>query len=95
MLRIFRLWHLVRRDLPLLWYALRHPQRPRWLLPAVLVMTWYALDPLNFAIPVLGLLDDFVLLPLVLHWLLRLLPPAIQVDYATGRKTRRLTSARA
>ena len=32
------LWRLGRRDLRLLWYALHHPQRPAWLLPATLLL---------------------------------------------------------
>ena len=74
MLRIFRLWRVGGRDLRFLWFALRHPERPLWLWPATLLLGWYALEPLNFMIPVLGLVDDLVLLPLVLHSLLKLLP---------------------
>lgn len=82
MLRLFRLWRLARQDLRLLWYALRHPGRPLWIWPAALVLVVYALDPLNLAIPALGFIDDFVLLPLVLHGMLKLLPLDIRVAYA-------------
>jgi uncharacterized membrane protein YkvA (DUF1232 family) len=81
MIRLFRLWRLAGRDLRLLWYALRHPGRPVWLWPAAFVLVAYALDPLNLAIPVLGLVDDFVLLPLALHWVLKLLPLDIRAGY--------------
>lgn len=67
MFRIFRLWKLSGRDLRILWTALRHPDRPAWLLPASLALGFFALDPVNFAIPVLGVVDDLVLLPLLLH----------------------------
>lgn len=67
MRRLFRLWRLGGRDLRVLWPALRHPNRPGWLLPASLALGFFALDPLNFAIPVLGVVDDFVLLPLLLR----------------------------
>jgi hypothetical protein len=36
MRRLFRLWRLGARDLRLLWMALRHPNRPRWLIPATI-----------------------------------------------------------
>jgi uncharacterized membrane protein YkvA (DUF1232 family) len=67
MRRLFRLWRLGSRDLAVLWAALRHPKRPHWLLPASLALAFFALEPFNFAIPLLGVVDDLVLLPLLLH----------------------------
>lgn len=78
MLRLFRLWRLSGRDLRLLWFALRHPGRPLWLLPAVALLGFYALEPLNFALPLLGIIDDLVLVPLLLHALVKFLPPAVR-----------------
>ncbi len=69
MRRLFRLWRMSRSDLSLVWRALRHPDRPIWLLPAVLALGFFALEPFNFAIPVLGVVDDLFLLPLLLHGL--------------------------
>ena len=69
------LWRVSRSDLRILWLALRSPSRPRWLLPATVILAVYALSPFSYAIPVLGLVDDFVLVPLALHWLVRMLPP--------------------
>jgi uncharacterized membrane protein YkvA (DUF1232 family) len=71
------LWRMSRTDLRLLWFALRHRDRPVWLLPVTLILGLYAIAPFNLAVPVLGVVDDMVLLPLVLHYLLRLLPPHI------------------
>jgi uncharacterized membrane protein YkvA (DUF1232 family) len=81
MIRLLRLWRLGRSDLPLLWFALRHRSRPVWLWPAVLLLGLYAVEPANFAIPVLGLIDDLVLLPLVLHVMLKLLPVEIRSGF--------------
>lgn len=69
MRRISRLWRVSRNDLRLVWLALRHPNRPRWLLPATLALGFFAAEPFNFAIPVLGVVDDLFLLPLLLHGL--------------------------
>jgi uncharacterized membrane protein YkvA (DUF1232 family) len=69
MRRLFRLWRLSGEDLRLLWIALRHPNRPRWLLPATIALAFLALEPLNFAIPFLGIVDDVFLLPLLLRLL--------------------------
>jgi uncharacterized membrane protein YkvA (DUF1232 family) len=49
--------------------ALRHPNRPTWLLPATLALGFFAFEPFNFAIPALGVVDDLFLLPLLLHGL--------------------------
>jgi uncharacterized membrane protein YkvA (DUF1232 family) len=81
MLRLFRLWRLGGRDFGLLWYALRHPRRPVWLLPVTALLGVYALEPANFAIPLLGVVDDLVLLPLLLHGMVQLLPADIRNDF--------------
>jgi uncharacterized membrane protein YkvA (DUF1232 family) len=86
MTRLFRLWRLSAQDLRLLWFALRHPHRPVWLWPAALVLALYALEPLNFAVPLLGVVDDLVVLPLVLHVLVKLLPLHIRVQSAVVRR---------
>jgi uncharacterized membrane protein YkvA (DUF1232 family) len=41
----------------------------------------YALEPANFAIPLLGVVDDLVLLPLLLHGVARLLPTPIRQGF--------------
>jgi uncharacterized membrane protein YkvA (DUF1232 family) len=80
MTRLFKLWRLGGRDLRILWHALRQPDRPRWLMPAALLLGFFALDPLNFAFPVLGVVDDFVLLPLLLRALVSAAMPAIRAN---------------
>ena len=72
MRRIIRLWRMSRNDLRLLWVALRHPDRPAWLLPATFALGFFALEPFNFAIPILGVVDDLFLLPLLLHGLAKI-----------------------
>jgi uncharacterized membrane protein YkvA (DUF1232 family) len=81
MIRLLRLWRMVGKDLRLLWFALAHPRRPLWLVPAVVLLGLYALDPINFALPVVGAVDDVVLVPMLLHLLLRLLPADIRSSY--------------
>ena len=72
MRRLFRLWRLSGQDLRILIAAARHPNRPRWLLPALLALAFFTLEPLNFAAPIVGIVDDLVLLPLLLRVLARL-----------------------
>lgn len=63
-----------------LWKLWKHPQTPRgvrWLAVAVLA---YAVSPIDLIpdfIPVLGLLDDLVLIPLGLALVMKLTPPAL------------------
>ena len=100
--RFSALWTLVRRDGRLLWYALRHPDAPRWLKPAALGLVLYAISPIDLIpdfIPVLGYLDDVVLVPLGVMLTIRMIPPDLMREYraaavATGqRPSSRLAAA--
>jgi uncharacterized membrane protein YkvA (DUF1232 family) len=91
--RIFALWRVVAgEDLRLLWFAIRHEDRPAWLLPALAGLTLFAVEPLNFAVPVLGAVDEVVLLPLILHSMVKMLPAHVTDGFArayAGRRRRR------
>lgn len=80
MRRLFIFWRRGGHDLKLLWRALKHPDRPRWLLPATVVLAFFALDPANLALPMLGAVDDLVLLPLALRALLSALPKHLRSE---------------
>lgn len=95
------LWsRAVKRDGVTLWFALRHPQTP-WLAKALAVLVVaYALSPIDLVpdfIPVLGYVDDLLLLPGLIWLAVRLVPPPVlaqcreQADAwfeARGRKPR-------
>jgi uncharacterized membrane protein YkvA (DUF1232 family) len=85
MIRLLRLWRLGAADLRVLWFALRHRHRPAWLWPAAIIIGLYAFEPLNFAVPALGLVDDLVLVPLVLHLLVKFLPLNIRLESGMRR----------
>jgi uncharacterized membrane protein YkvA (DUF1232 family) len=78
----FVLWRLSKKDLRLLWFALKHHDRPRWLMPVTAVLALYALSPFNLAIPLLGVVDDMVVVPLALHYLLKLLPSHVRQGFS-------------
>lgn len=78
MKRIALLWKLAKVDLHVLWSALRHPDRPVWLLPVTALLALYAMAPFNLAIPVIGLVDDGVIVPLALHMIVRWLPQPLR-----------------
>lgn len=88
MIRLLRLWRLVAGDLRLLWYALRHPRRPIWLWPIAVILGLYALDPVNFAVPLAGIVDDFVLIPLLVHLIVTLLPAEIKAGFVSASHLR-------
>ena len=85
MRRLFIFWRQGGRDLKLLWRALKHPDRPAWLLPAAILLAFFALDPLNLAMPALGVVDDLVLLPLALRALLSVLPQQLRASNHQSR----------
>jgi uncharacterized membrane protein YkvA (DUF1232 family) len=78
MKKIALLLKVVKNDLRVLWYALRHPDRPVWLMPAFALVALYAIDPFNFAVPFVGIVDDGVLVPMALHLMVRFLPTELQ-----------------
>jgi len=81
MRRIIALFALVREDLRILWTALRDPRRPRWLRPAVAALLLYLLSPVDLipdTIPLFGVVDDLLLIPLLTGWIVRRLPPELR-----------------
>lgn len=83
MKKLLRLgWRMSKADLRLLWFALRRDDRPGWLLPVTAGLGLYALAPFNLVVPVLGVVDDMVLVPLALHYVLKLLPFSITQGFA-------------
>lgn len=88
--KLAALYALVRRDAGILWYALRHPARPVWLRPAVGLLALYLVSPVDLipdVLPVIGLIDDLVLIPLLMTWLVRMLPDVLKRSYADAVRT--------
>ena len=81
--RLIVLSRVVRSDARQLWFALRHPASPGWLKLGTAMIVLYLLSPVDLipeAIPLLGLVDDIVLVPFAIRWLLGRLPPHIRAD---------------
>lgn len=91
--RLTLLWSVLRGDARSLWVALRHPGAPGWLKLGAAMIVLYVLSPVDFIpdfIPGLGLLDDVVLVPLAIRWLLNRLPPHVaEAVHARGTSTGR------
>lgn len=83
--RIAMLWSVVRGDAMQLWRALRHPASPGWLKWAVGGLLLYVFSPVDLIpefIPVVGLLDDVVLVPLLIRFILNRLPAHLRASSA-------------
>lgn len=76
----------LKRDVMTLWFCSRHPATPWWLRLLMLAIVAYALSPIDLIpdfIPVLGYLDDLLLLPLGIWLVLRLMPAEILAEGRT------------
>ena len=70
----------VRRDVVALWLAARDPRVPWGAKLAAALVAAYALSPIDLIpdfIPFVGAVDDLVLVPLAIRWLLGRLPPEL------------------
>jgi uncharacterized membrane protein YkvA (DUF1232 family) len=74
----------IRRDAHALYLAARDPRVP-WLAKTVAVaVAAYALSPIDLIpdfIPVLGYLDDLIIVPLGIALVVRMIPPAIMAEH--------------
>ena len=70
----------LKRDGVTLWFALRNPFTPWWIKMLIALVVAYALSPIDLIpdfIPVLGYLDDLILLPIFIWLAIQLLPPEV------------------
>lgn len=90
----------LKRDVIALWLAARDPRTP-WHAKAVAgAVAAYALSPIDLIpdfIPVLGYLDDLILVPLGIALAVRLIPPVLLEEFraAATLRSERPTSKRA
>ena len=84
MQRLKRWAKALTRDVLALYLAGRDPRVP-WMPKALAVaIAAYALSPIDLIpdfIPVLGYLDELILLPLAISWVVRLIDPAIMTEH--------------
>lgn len=88
--RLALLWTVLRGDARQLWFALRHPAAPAWLKWGTALIALYVLSPIDLipdALPLIGVVDDLVLVPLAIRWLLKRLPPELARE--AGARQRR------
>ena len=81
------LWLVVKGDAKRLWYALQHPDAPRWLKGGTALLLLYLVSPIDLipdVIPVFGLLDDVIIIPAAIRWMLKRLPAHVR-EHVDGR----------
>jgi uncharacterized membrane protein YkvA (DUF1232 family) len=93
----------LKRDVHAVWLAARHPGTPRGAKLLALAVAAYALSPIDLIpdfIPVLGYLDDLLIVPLGILLVTRMMPPDVLAACraaadAAGRRPRSLMGAAA
>lgn len=85
MLQQARSWaRRVKRDVLAVWIAARDPRTPSYAKAMAALVAAYALSPIDLIpdfIPVLGYLDDLILLPLGIMLVVRMIPPELMTEY--------------
>lgn len=73
----------IKQDTLTLWFAYRHPKTPWYVKLLCLLVVGYAFSPIDLIpdfIPVLGYVDDVLLLPVLIRLSVRLLPSEVIQD---------------
>jgi len=79
--RVSMIWLVVKGDAKRLWYALGHPQAPVWLKAGTALVLLYLVSPIDLipdVVPLFGVVDDLVIVPMAIRWLLSRLPAHIR-----------------
>ncbi|AVX03036.1 hypothetical protein MXMO3_00490 [Maritalea myrionectae] len=70
-----------RREIVQLWYAFWHPLTPTYLKVLTILTTLYVISPIDLVadfIPVLGWIDDFIIVSFAVSWIVSRLPRVTQ-----------------
>lgn len=73
----------LKRDVMTLWFVLKHPDTPWYARALAAVITAYALSPIDLIpdfIPIVGYLDDLIIVPAGVWLLLRIIPDQVLAD---------------
>ena len=102
LLRIKEWARAIKRDVHALWLAARDPRTPWYAKALAIGVAAYALSPIDLIpdfIPVLGHLDDIVLVPLGIMLAVRLMSPEVMAEHrataaaAVGKPVSRMGAA--
>lgn len=87
----------IKQDVHAVWLAARDPRTPRLAKLLALLVATYAVSPIDLIpdfIPVLGYVDDIILVPLGILLVVRLIPPELMKEHreAAAKATEHPTS---
>ena len=87
----------IKRDVHALYLSARDPRVPWYAKAVAIAVAAYALSPIDLIpdfIPVLGYLDDLILVPLGILLAVRLIPPAVFAEHRMTATTTPLQASR-
>lgn len=92
MLRLLRRWaETAKRDVLALYLAARDPRVPWYAKLLAAFIAAYALSPIDLipdAIPVIGLLDELIIVPLGIYLVIKLIPPEVMAELRRSAEER-------
>lgn len=101
-MRLFATWkkraHLLKRETCTLYLVCRHPCVPWYAKFLALIVVGYAVSPIDLipdVIPVLGYLDDLILIPLGFMLVIRLIPAQVVAECRARSEEMVATATRA
>jgi uncharacterized membrane protein YkvA (DUF1232 family) len=74
----------IKRDVIAVWIAARDARTPKYAKILALLVAGYALSPIDLIpdfIPILGYLDDLIIVPLGLFLVIRCIPPLLMAEF--------------
>ena len=74
----------IKRDVIAVWIAARDSRTPKYAKILALLVAGYALSPIDLIpdfIPILGYLDDLIIVPLGLFLVIRCIPPLLMAEF--------------
>ena len=90
--------HAIKRDVVALWLAARDPRVPWYAKAAAGAVAAYALSPIDLIpdfVPVLGYLDDLIILPLGIYLAVKLIPVDLMAEFRAEATRRAKPTSRA
>ena len=74
----------IKRDVIALWFAARDARTPWYAKLAAVCIAAYALSPIDLIpdfIPIIGYLDELVILPVAILFVIKLIPPEVMAEH--------------
>lgn len=83
MKKFFSVFNVFRREVIVLLLALKNPKTPKKAKGMMLLAIIYLISPVDIlpdTIPLAGIVDDMVIVPAALYWIMKFLPKNVRAD---------------